>query len=589
MERIALVVTFLIQAVFARSDSPLLRSVEVDGNHSFSSREILSWLTNQPSAPLRLDQLQLDLKTILSRYQQAGHYFAALEHQLRYSSDSSSAFLTVRITEGPRVTIGRITVSGNRLLSTERIIEGFETRVGAVLDERFLEQDLEELLTSYENHGFPFAKARVQDISLAEDGESLNIAIDVDEGPLVRISEIRVEGNLTTKDDVVIRETRVNLGEAYDHRRVTAIQPRLMRLNVFKSVSDPELYLQGSRAGLLIKVQEGNANTFDGILGYVPASGGQEKGFLTGLVSVSMRNLFGTARKLNARWQRENRSTQDLGIRYLEPWVFGFPLNVGLGFGQRQQDSTYVKRRLELSATMPLSDNFIVGAALNRESVIPSSDRVTPSPVSKSNTTLAGFDLEYDTRDDAVSPREGLYYRADYQIGRKKITSPVSALVRVSNRATVQRLSVDVQYVVPSFTRQVLALSLHGRELRGSPIDESDLFRLGGTNSLRGYRENQFLASRVVWGGLEYRFLLGHRSFFYGFFDGGYYFRPGVATTITENGSVAASESVQDFKHGIGIGLRVETRLGLIGVSFAFGEGDTFSTGKVHVGLINDF
>jgi outer membrane protein insertion porin family len=43
------------------------------------------------------------------------------------------------------------------------------------------------------------------------------------------------------------------------------------------------------------------------------------------------------------------------------------------------------------------------------------------------------------------------------------------------------------------------------------------------------------------------------------------------------------------FKTGYGIGIQVETGLGVMGVSFALGEGDSFSNGKIHFGLINEF
>jgi outer membrane translocation and assembly module TamA len=40
---------------------------------------------------------------------------------------------------------------------------------------------------------------------------------------------------------------------------------------------------------------------------------------------------------------------------------------------------------------------------------------------------------------------------------------------------------------------------------------------------------------------------------------------------------------------GYGAGARVDTPLGLIGVSLAFGKGDTFSSGKLHLRLVNEF
>ena len=112
-------------------------------------------------------------------------------------------------------------------------------------------------------------------------------------------------------------------------------------------------------------------------------------------------------------------------------------------------------------------------------------------------------------------------------------------------------------------------------------IELGDRYRLGGTTTLRGYRENQFLGSRIAWTNTEYRFLLARRSFFYGFFDTGYYYLPGD--------DAKAISPLKQFKYGYGIGIRLETSLGNVGVSIALGEGDGIGQAKLHFGLINDF
>jgi outer membrane protein insertion porin family len=139
----------------------------------------------------------------------------------------------------------------------------------------------------------------------------------------------------------------------------------------------------------------------------------------------------------------------------------------------------------------------------------------------------------------------------------------------------------DLSYYLSTFNRQVIAAELHLRDFSSSTMDMSDLFRLGGASTLRGYQEGQFLGSRIVWTNLEYRFLVAPRSFFYGFVDFGYIVQPDIAAM-----NIAASEQ---SKIGYGIGVRLDSALGLIGVSFALGEGDTFSTAKIHIRLINEF
>jgi len=106
--------------------------------------------------------------------------------------------------------------------------------------------------------------------------------------------------------------------------------------------------------------------------------------------------------------------------------------------------------------------------------------------------------------------------------------------------------------------------------------------RFGGAQNLRGYREQQFLASQLMWLNTEYRFLLSRKAFLFGFYDVGYFFKP-------QNPINALDGSLRGWRRGVGVGARVDTPRGLMGISYALGEGDTFSTGKVHFGIINAF
>lgn len=564
--------------------SASIRTITLQGNSVFTDRQILELLSSRQSLPFSEAILNRDLQALLRFYQSYGYLDSRTELSvLSYSSDSSFVEITIGIAEGRRSVLARIQADGNHEFATSDVLNQFDLTPGDVLIESALERDIDNLLERYEQRGFPFARCVVTSVDRRSglETDSLDIALQIDEGERVTIEEIRVQGNKETDASVVVRETRVNRGDLFNPTKLNAIKPRLTRLNIFSSVSEPELYLRSGKGGLLIKVQEGRTSTFDGVIGYIPGTAAGQSGYVTGLASISMRNLFGTGRKLSLRWQREDRFSQELGLRYQEPWIFGVPASVGGGFLQRQQDTTYVRRVFDLKGELMLSEELSISLLFSSESVIPSSDS-TNLRAFRSSTTTFGGEILYDTRDDNYSPTSGARYRTDYQYGRKRISNIPTALVsRVPQRTTVQKFSLDLDVFLTLFQGQVVAMGVHGRELRSGQLEDSEMYRLGGARTLRGYRESQFIGSRVVWMNTEYRFLLARRTFVYGFVDNGYYLRP-----ADDVRSIPRSDS---FKLGYGIGVQLETGLGSIGVSFALGEGDTFTTGKIHFGLINEF
>jgi outer membrane protein assembly factor BamA len=577
---LAFVATLISQAHQLVALTPsVVGHVTIDGATVFAPRDILSWMTLRQGVPFSIAAWGRDSLAILERFRVEGYLDVHLKLRERFATDSTTVDLDIAIVECRRTVLGSLRVRGNSALSSEEILELLDSRTGMPLDQRVLESDVAVVLSRYEKRGYPLVLCTVDSLMLreGETTDSLFVALVVNEGPRVNIQEIRVEGNRETATRVVLRESRIRMGDLYTPDRMQAIRQRLLRLNIFSSVTEPELYLHNEHGGVLIRVQEGSTNTFDGIAGYMPGNGVGDEGYFTGMVSVSMRNLFGTARKMHFRWQKEDRHSQELAIGYVEPWLFDLPLNVGADFAQRRQDTSYVRQGGSIRAEWMLSDELTVSLVGSTESVIPSADS-TAARVPRSSTTSAGVEVLYDTRDDLYSPTEGARYRADFHYGRKVVNETPSAGGPSGN---VQRFTVDLDSYTTLFSRQVFALGIHGRQVQGAAVDESEFYRFGGANSLRGYRENQFAGTRVGWVNAEYRLLLARRSFVYAFLDAGYYFRPADELRGTMVGEA--------FQYGYGIGMRFDSPLGNMGVSFALGRGDSFAQGKVHIGILNEF
>jgi outer membrane protein insertion porin family len=265
-------------------------------------------------------------------------------------------------------------------------------------------------------------------------------------------------------------------------------------------------------------------------------------------------------------------------FNYLEPWVASLPLNAQLGFFQRKQDSTYIKMQYDVTAEWMLMEEFSVGGSFSQANITPT-EGYGQSALAASTTTSGGVSIQYDSRDNIAAPTQGLYYTTQYQSGRKSIRHMAAGGDSIVT--ATQRVLLDLKYYRTLWFRNVLAAELHVRDFSAGDIDQSDLFQLGGATTLRGYREGQFLGSRLVWSNLEYRILMASQSFVFGFIDAGYIVQPAI-TSIAR----AASEQT---KIGYGVGVQLDSGIGLIGVSIALGEGDTFSTAKLHIRLINAF
>ncbi len=579
-------VLFLVLSL--KSSCQVINSVTVSGSHEAADGDIVSWSGISSGSTTFKGIIDSVKYRLAARLADIGYLHSSFNGTKIIPIDSNSVDLVIDVNQGSPTYVKKLTVTGPDSVLNSSVEPYFEFLKNNVFNKADLENDIDRTLTFFEDHGYPFAKIEVSSIYFYGDSLSgsfyADIDLDIKPGVLCRIDHFEIMGNSKTNDDVILRELRISKGELYSQKTIDEIPKRLNRLGFFEPVEKPDFFLNSKNEGILrIKVKEKQTNNFDGVIGYVPSAGPMQPGYLTGLVNISLTNLFGTGRAAAINWEQYNRYSQVLQLKYLEPWVFGYPFNIEGSLFQRKQDSTYVQRTIEGSLEYLATETFSASLTLSAESVIPTENTVNVFTVFHSNSITTGLNLKIDTRDDPYSPTEGVLFVNSYSLSQKKITGPPQFITpAVQTSVSLQRILLDISVFYQIFNRQVVAASFHGRELRGSSFFEaSDLFRLGGANSLRGYREDQFLGNRIFWTNLEYRFLLTRRTFGFLFLDTGYFLRNAEPQL-----NVQKSEG---FKMGYGLGINLETSLGVLRVSFALARGDTFSDAKIHFGIINEF
>ncbi len=480
----------------------------------------------------------------------------------------------VNVSQGKRYIIKSLKIVGDNFPEQEllRINSSYEN---AIFNQKNVNDISSHFVDLLEKKGNPFAEAKFLSFNLIEEKEDekyFELIFKVNKNEDARISKIEITGNKHTNKNVIIREMRIAEDELFTPDLSSKILFRLNRLNIFTNVSNPQFYFDEERNGILeIEVIEGRTNSFDGIIGYVPSANPLEKGYLTGQVNISLRNLFGTLRAFSFRWNRLNRLSQDVEIKYLEPWLFGFPLNVQTTFGQLKQDTTYIQRTFAGNFEFSFTEYFGLVLNLTTSSVIPQIN-YNVTGINRSSSFLYGLGLIYDTRDHPIYTKSGILFKTDLNQIIKKDYLP-SELKKFYQQKVSFSFSIHHQFL----KNQLIYFSLNTKVINGGGIAVSDLFRFGGMNSLRGYEENQFTGSRIFWSNIEYRFLTSYTDYISAFLDYGYYFRD------------ILNEKISKFKYGYGIGAGFQTALGLLKVNFALGEGDTFSRGKIHFGIISGF
>ena len=477
---------------------------------------------------------------------------------------------------------GEVRIEGNRFFDSEELLQEVDFKANRSDQTGSLEKGIDRLLNRYEENGFPYCRIMPTGFEMSDRGE-LSFSLLVEEGPRVELKEVRLEGLKTTKRKVVMRELGSDIYGFFSQSRLNAGLKRVSRLSYIKEVEKAEL-LAGANPeeGICrITLVEQKNNTFSGILGYAPAAG-HRKGGLFGRMELVFDNIFGTGRMTRWSWSKKDPHSSLFFFIYREPWLLGFPPTLELEVSQLDYDSTYLQLALTARLLFRSTRRVSWGVEGGWEKTIPGA--AGKDHLSDSRKYRAGVMLSLDLLDRPDNPRKGLQYRTrvDYAYKRNFATTLFDP---DKERTFLLSSSLDLDHFIPTFKRQTLYAGIHFQGLNTDEelIPLSDQFKIGGINSLRGYREEEFVGTQVAWSNLEYRFLLAGSSRLFLFADYGYFRRK------ASSGSDGLLKAVSGRKLGFGFGLRIDSRAGLVGIDYGLGQGDGFSQGKVHFGLMNRF
>ena len=562
----------------------LIRQITFDGIEHLDRKRLSKLIGIDAGQPYLPAEMVAGLNRVLEKYREDGFVFASIEPQVTTIAPDQVQ-IRLHIHEGTQVRTGEITIEGNHLLSTDNLLRALNLRKGAPFSQTAFEGGIDKILTLYSEHGYPKVEVEPTNFQLSEEQGKVDLHLQIREGNQVRIGEVKLTGLQKTKPEVVLRELPVQAGDVFDQRKVDQSFHRLVNLGYFYEVS-PSLLEEGMRPEEIIfnaKVTEARTGRFSGVIGYAPPTTEFEGApQLTGVIEATETNLLGTGRGANFLWK--SGLLQTLKIGYTEPWAFGKPIKIGVEYSQLKQRNQFTDAESnENAASVTVGARFqrlfegSLGFSYKRigfptgDAMLPVTSPSIPSPIPDVTNIAAQDGVKYgvtlgltrDSRDYFLNPTRGRIDHVAFEFSRGDFK--------------LRKLWVDLRGYFPTWRRQVIALGLHGAAAWGDNIPPTELFYLGGANTLRGYDEDWFFGPRRVYANIEYRLLVGRTSQFFVFTDLG---------TVTQ---VDQPTVFDPLRVGYGFGMRLESKGGLLRMDYGLAEGRSALEGKIHVNLGTSF
>lgn len=447
---------------------------------------------------------------------------------------------------------------------------------------------VKRLLVWYNENGYPYAIVQLQRIEINEDQLSADLAVD--EGPLFRIDTLVIKGS--AKISVVYLSSYLSLkkDDLFNESRINKIGTRLKELPFVSEFKKSEVEFSENKARTIIYIDNKKASQFNGIIGVLPDGDKKGKVNVTGDIRLRLLNSFGHAELIDINWSNPQPKSQDLKVKLNYPFLFDTPFGLDLQLSLYKKDTTFLEFDRELGLQYYFQGNNFIKVYAGRKSsdlitVSGYQDVTTLPPYADVTTNTYGLGGKIEHLDYRYNPRSGYTFELQAGAGNKVITrnSKINetAYDSVDLKTTSYNGKGTADIYLPLSQRAVVNVGAIGAWLYSPDIFENELYRFGGLKTLRGFDELSILASQLMIGKIELRYILEQNSYLALFANGAYY----------ENHS--NGNFIHDTPFGFGAGMTFETKLGIFSFNYALGKQFDnpilFRAGKIHFGLVNYF
>jgi len=543
-------------------DAARVTAVELRG----APASLLAGLRTQVGRPLEDAALGEDARLVRARLETLGHFEARVDTEV---ADGGGLLPVVFVARpGPRALVREVRVESPPLpvSADERGPEELALREGLPYRVADVARSRETLLSAWRRAGYLEAKV-ASEVALSDARDEARVSLVVEPGQRTIVEHVVLAGLDRTRDVTVEREMRLRPGEAFSFERVLESQRRLSSLGIFERVQIAELDPgRERRRDVVVSVQEAPRTSWSWGIGY------SEQDRLRGSVEITRRNLGGLGRTASAFARGSFRGSRFL-LNLREPWLFGRKLDSFLtGFWEEEDRTSFdynraggtvqTGRALDARTSLILRYLYQDTNVYNVEGSLDEIDRQYRT------YTVSGpsASVVFDTRDDPLEPRRGIFLGADMQLSLEALGG-VSYLRSFFQATRVSRLRADLVFV------------LSGRVGLAAPLaDEAPLLPLperffaGGDYGPRGFPVDSVGpkvvgtdgtvyptgGNALVLGGAEMRYNLSRSFQLASFLDTG--------NVYLETRDVA----LQDLRWSAGLGLRYRTPIGPIRLDWGY-------------------
>lgn len=400
-------------------------------------------------------------------------------------------------------------------------------------------------LNMLEQKGYPLAKLKLsnqrtnKDILYSDLTINLNKRRSFDE--IITLGYPKFPKNIKQSLIRKLRKQKIN------KKNIEILNNELNELTFVNQIKYPEILFTKDSTKIYTYLEKAKPNKFEGFIGL--ANDKENTPTLNGYLDLYLQNTFNSAEKINLYWKNDGNKQTTFNFSTEFPYIFKTSIGIKSSLRIFKQDSTFQNTQSELQLGYYLN--------VNKKALFGLQNTTSTNTQTTSNNSIESYKSKFYTLSyEYTKPNKNSFLIKN----NTEIRIKTGLGERINKEKTTKQFfcEFNIEQNIILNTKSKLFLKSQTFYLNSNNYISNELYRFGGINSIRGFRENSLQANILTSIITEYRHILNQSLYIHSIIDYGYF----------EDNAIKAKNNLFSF----GCGLALLTNNGVFNLVYANGS-----------------
>ncbi|KGL62834.1 ShlB/FhaC/HecB family hemolysin secretion/activation protein [Polaribacter sp. Hel1_85] len=368
-----------------------------------------------------------------------------------------------------------------------------------------LQTTLLNISKKYDKQGKSFTKIQLKNIEIKN--KTLFAHLDIKQSKKRSINKVIIKGYENFPKSYLKNYYRLNSKTIFNQQKIKEISKASKGLQFIKEIKPPEVLFTKDSTLLYMYLKKQQNNSFDGIVSFASKENGDV--LFNGNIDLSINNILDTAEKIQLFWNSIGEEKQEFKLTTETPYIFNTKFSPQLAFSIYKQDSTFLNTKFDSKLFYSINPNTKLGFTYNSESSENLEKELNNNVKTFSNYFL-GLQFQFNKPKNDFFFNDKFHLEVNPTFGRRKSDE---------NTSNQFKIEASTSYLWVLNLRNSIYIKNKTGYLNSDSFIDNELFRIGGSNSIRGFNEQSIFASNYSYFNLEYRYLTSEKSYLYSITD----------------------------------------------------------------------